>query len=103
MPKQKDLKRLVRSRMQKTGESYTTSRTQLLRRVSPSAGPPPDCAGLAGMSDKAVREKTGRTWPEWVAVLDRRGAATMPHPEIARIIHEDCGLPGWWAQTVTVG
>ena len=26
MPKQKDLKRLVRARMQKTGESYTTAR-----------------------------------------------------------------------------
>ena len=26
MPKQKDLKRVVRSRMQKTGESYTAAR-----------------------------------------------------------------------------
>ena len=32
MPKNKDLKRLTRSRMQKTGESYTTARSQLLKK-----------------------------------------------------------------------
>jgi uncharacterized protein YndB with AHSA1/START domain len=32
MPKNKDLKRLVRTRMQKTGESYTTARAQLLKK-----------------------------------------------------------------------
>jgi hypothetical protein len=32
MPRDKDLKRLVRSRMQKTGEAYTTARSNLLTR-----------------------------------------------------------------------
>src|SRR3954467_11720027 len=32
MPKQKDLKRLVRARMQKTGEAYTAARAQVLRK-----------------------------------------------------------------------
>ena len=32
MPRNKDLKRLVRTRMQKTGESYTTARAQLLKK-----------------------------------------------------------------------
>ena len=31
MPTQKDLKRLVRSRMKKTGEAYTAARLQLLK------------------------------------------------------------------------
>jgi hypothetical protein len=36
MPKDKDLKRLVRDRMRKTGEAYTTARSRLLRRSIPS-------------------------------------------------------------------
>ena len=31
MPRQKDLKRLVRTRMRKTGEAYTAARAQILR------------------------------------------------------------------------
>ena len=31
MPTNKDFKRLVRSRMEKTGESYTSARAQLLK------------------------------------------------------------------------
>jgi hypothetical protein len=31
MTKQKDLKRVVRARMQKTGESYTTARLHLVK------------------------------------------------------------------------
>ena len=31
MPTQKDLKRLVRSRMKKTGEAYTAARLQLVK------------------------------------------------------------------------
>ena len=106
MPKNKDLKQLTRTRMRKTGESYTTARAQLLKKKkNPSAAPsaPRDYAALAGMSDEAVRAKTGCTWERWVRTLDRLGAASMPHREIAATIHEKFGTPGWWAQTVTVG
>lgn len=108
MPKQKDLKRLVRERMQKTGEAYTAARARVLEKrpgaQKPPASPPgPDLAALGGMSDDAVAKKTGRTWKEWVAVLDRAGAATRPHAEIATLLHAEHGLPGWWAQMVTVG
>jgi len=98
MPKQKDLKRLVRSRMQKTGEAYTAARLQVLRKASPA----PDLAGLAGMSDSAVSEKTGRTWKDWVKTLDAAGAAGMPHREIAKHV-ASLGTPSWWTQMVTVG
>ena len=55
------------------------------------------------MSDEAVEAKTGRDWKSWVDTLDKVGAATMPHPEIAQMMHEKWGVPGWWAQMVTVG
>jgi hypothetical protein len=98
MPRQKDLKRLVRSRMQKTGEAYTAARLRILKQASP----PPDVARLAGMSDSAVSSKTGRTWAEWVRILDAAGAAAMPHREIAKHV-ASLGTPSWWTQMVTVG
>ncbi len=106
MPMNKDLKRLARSRMQKTGESYATARAQLLRkkdRPDPTVVPESEFAGLAGMGDAAVRAKTGRTWKQWVRVLDAVDAAKMPHRDIALHLHEKHGVPGWWAQMVTVG
>ncbi len=109
MPIQKDLKRLVRARMQKTGESYTAARASLLKKKLPAGSkalpplPRGDLAALGGMSDAAVAKKTGRTWKQWVTELDRAGAAALPHPKIARLLHESHGLPGWWAQMVTVG
>jgi hypothetical protein len=76
MPNDRDLKRLARSRMKKTGESYTTARAQLVKKSQQGL------AERAGMSDKVLREKTGRTWEEWVRILDMRGApwstATSP-------------------------
>ena len=35
MPTQKDFKRLVRSRMKKTGEAYTAARLQILNKNEP--------------------------------------------------------------------
>lgn len=103
MPRNKDLKRLIRSRMQKTGESYTAARAQLLEKRNPSRTPPPDLAALAGMSDEAVRAKTGCAWDKWVRVLDAVDASSMPHREIARYVREQFDVSAWWAQTVTVG
>ncbi len=118
MPKQKDLKRLTRARMQKTGESYTAARAKLLAKkarrsarredVTPQPAPPapaaaPDYAALAGMSDETVKAKTGCGWERWVAALDAKGAASWSHGEIAEYVHEKYKIPGWWAQTVTVG
>lgn len=98
MPKQKDLKRLVRSRMEKTGEAYTAARAQLLKKNEPAA----NYAELGGMSDASVRKATGRTWAQWVGVLDRAGAAEKPHRDIAKHLFS-LGVPSWWSQMVTVG
>jgi uncharacterized protein YndB with AHSA1/START domain len=141
MPTQKDFKRLVRRRMQKTGESYTTARAQLLktrpvrpsgrsarapsraRGSAPARAPaatlapgvietvasapakvsPAGYAAIAGMSDAAVKAKTGCTWERWVKALDHHEAHTWSHRQITDFIYEKYKVDGWWAQMVTVG
>lgn len=105
MPKNKDLKRIIRTRMKKTGESYTTARAHLSRRQNSTAATVPEgrYADIADMSDASVRAKTGRTWKQWTRVLDAVDAVDMPHRYIARYLQDEHELPAWWAQTVTVG
>ena len=99
MPRQKDLKRVVRARMQKTGESYTTARLHLVKK---NAEPEPDYAALADMSDESIQKNTGRSWREWVTLLDGEKSTEKPHREIAQYV-SSLGIPGWWSQAVTVG
>jgi hypothetical protein len=105
MPHDKDRKRIIRSRMKKTGESYTSARANVLTksRPKPSAAPAIDYAARAGMTDAKISEKTGRTWPAWAHALDGDGAASMAHRDIAALVHEKYQVGDWWAQTVTVG
>ena len=117
MPREKDLKRLVRARMKKTGEAYTAARAQILQKPrrrttakrpvsvprAVATPPQPDYAKLGGMSDAVVQEKTGRTWKEWVTTLDKHGAGEMAHGDIAAIVNGTYNVPGWWTQMVTVG
>ena len=111
MPTNKDFKRVVRARMRKTGEAYTAARAQLLsKRHAPTPAPAPtplatgaDYATLAGRSDAALKANTGCTWERWVKALDRVAAHTWPHRRIAEYVSEKYKVPGWWAQTVTVG
>jgi hypothetical protein len=101
MPKQKDLKRLIRVRMQKTGEAYTAARLQVLQKPEFNADPA-DLAKRAGMSDASIAKATGRGWAEWVKRLDRAGAVSKPHREIVAHV-SSLGVSDWWAQGVTVG
>jgi len=126
MTTQKDFKRLVRGRMQKTGESYTAARATLLAQRAPrsapvsetngrkpitaikaelngAAPPPADLARLAGMSDEAIKTNTGCTWEKWVWALDQVNAHNWPHGEIARYVREKYKVRDWWTQAVTVG
>lgn len=113
MPRNKDLKRLVRARMRKTGEAYTAARAQIVQKThrrSPNATPVArpaaaagDFASLAGMSDEAVKQHTGCTWDRWVRALDHHGAVEMAHREIVTLVSTKYKVPDWWSQMVTVG
>ena len=110
MTKQKDLKRIVRARMQKTGESYTSARAAIVARrgakkpAGKYAAPRKDWPKLAGMSDEKVKAATGCTWERWVTALDSARADELPHREIARLIRKKWPkVSDWWCQMVTVG
>ena len=100
MTRQKSFKRLVRLRMEKTGESYTAARAMLLAAEGSAAVEGPRLA----TSDAVIREKTGRGWEEWFDLLDEWGAADLPHKEIARRVAAELGIESlaWHAQAITV-
>jgi hypothetical protein len=102
MPIQKDLKKIVRTRMEKTGEAYTTARLHVVSKKREPEPPPPNYAEIAGMSDAALVKNTGRNWAEWVSILDAVAAHEKPHGEIAKYV-SSLGCPDWWSQSVTVG
>lgn len=58
---------------------------------------------FGGISSAAVAKATGRTWAEWLALLDKAGAKKMSHREIAAWLHTRHKVPQWWAQMVAVG
>jgi hypothetical protein len=131
MTKQKSFKSRVRARMDKTSESYTAARRQLLAKSTPDPDAPADQAvpvapaeqvapvgpeapvepaapvadapgARRPYSDEVIRANTGHGWDEWFMLLDEWGAAERPHTEIARWVHQEHGVGGWWAQGVTV-
>src|SRR6185503_18256288 len=103
MPTNRDFKRLVRARMEKTGEAYTTARAQLLQKNSgppsrkapkPAAAPSVSYANLGGKSDAVIKTNTGHTWEEWVQILDHVNAHEWAHGRIAEFVVEQHGVPG---------
>jgi hypothetical protein len=99
MTEHKSFKRLVRARMAKTGESYTAARAMLLRaETSNGSGAP-----TLKTSDEKIRQRTGRGWEEWFAMLDEWGAAERTHREIARWLSGQMGVHplAWNAQAIT--
>jgi uncharacterized protein YndB with AHSA1/START domain len=98
MTKHKSFKRLVRTRMEKTGESYTAARASLLAAEEPKASR----ERVLATSDHAIRARTGRGWEEWFDLLDEWGAPERSHREIARRIAELQGIRplAWNAQAV---
>lgn len=56
-----------------------------------------------GMSTEAVKKATGKSWAEWLKVLDMIDATKMTHKEIAAWIYGKKLATGWWSQMVTVG
>ena len=124
MTTDKALKADIRARMQKTGERYTAARRVVLgehRDTHPGSATPDTTPELApdepaqtthvrpfrvaepSHSDAAVLRATGKSWDEWLDVLDAWGAQQRNHTSIARYVNQEHGIDGWWAQSVTVG
>jgi len=99
MTVQKSFKRLVRARMEKTGQSYTAARASLLAadRTTPTAGP------ALAVSDAVIRERTGCGWEQWFDLLDAWGATDRPAKEIRRWLREEHGVESWGSQAVAIG
>lgn len=55
----------------------------------------------ARISDESVKEKTGRDWNGWFALLDQAGATKMTHKEIVAVLAAESVSP-WWQQMITV-
>jgi hypothetical protein len=120
MTQQKKLKKAIRARSEKTGESYTAARRQVLSArakkaaatapptvpeppVEPTVPTPPPAGSSRGqVSDEASRKKTGHGLDHWFAVLDAFGAATKGHTAAAAHLYNDHGVPGWYSQGITV-
>ena len=55
------------------------------------------------IADESLHAATGRTWDEWEALLDARGAAELSHGRIVALLADGLVDSGWWRQAVAVG
>jgi hypothetical protein len=99
MTTQRSFKRLVRARMEKTGESYTAARAMLLGADEPEEASAPR---ILATSDENILRRTGRGWEEWFDLLDEWGAAERTHRETARWVaqQQDAHPLAWNVQAV---
>lgn len=99
MTKQETFKRRVRERMLKTGERYGAARRALLK---PHGSTRREWVAQPEHSDAVIVEKTGRGWDDWVDLIDAGPGREAGHTAIAAWVNTVHGIPGWWAQNVTV-
>lgn len=59
---------------------------------------------LGKISTEAVEKATGKSWDEWIEIIDKEGGEKLTHKEIARLLYDKKYIEnGWWCQQVTVG
>lgn len=114
MTLQKKLKKAIRTRSQKTGESYTAARRQVLlardtplvpvvpEEVAPPPAPRPVPPAKGAVTEESALKKTGHGLDHWFAVLDAFGAVAKGHTATAAYLNKKQGVPGWYAQGITV-
>lgn len=98
MTRQRSFKRLVRTRMEKTGESYTAARATLLAAEEAKPGERPALT----ISEEAIVNRTGHGWEHWFDLLDDWGGTEHSHPEIVKWLTAEHEVGGWNAQSITV-
>jgi len=117
MTQQKKLKKAIRARARKTGESYTAAGRPVLQAgrnapavLRPQASARADAALTASRppktrarnSEAGVIQKTGHGYDHWFAVLDAFGAPARGHTASAAHLFKDHGVPSWHCQMITV-
>ncbi len=56
----------------------------------------------AGISNEAVKARTGRPWPEWFAMLDEADGVKLGHKGIVAFLGEHRRVGPWWRQMIAV-
>lgn len=130
MTRARTTKSLIRARMAKTGERYTTARRHVLAAATAAPGTPampgvrpaaaltssvpapgdgavrastrPAADARGAVSEARVVERTGHDLAYWFRLLDAFGAAAKGHTASARFLRTDHGVDGWYSQAITV-
>jgi hypothetical protein len=55
-----------------------------------------------GVNSDAVARRTGKSWPQWFALLDAAGAGDLDHKGIVAVLAQRHGVGPWWQQMITV-
>jgi uncharacterized protein YndB with AHSA1/START domain len=58
---------------------------------------------IGRVSSASVEKATGKSWDQWVALLDKVGARSWTHQEIVAFLKKKHKLGPWWQQGVTLG
>lgn len=115
MTQARKLKKQIRARARKTGESYTAARRQVLKQKAPRMAPAAPFAAATKQApvetsipeslrkgEARLVQRTGHGFGHWFSVLDAFGAAEKGHTASARHVADDHGVDGWYAQQITV-
>jgi hypothetical protein len=54
------------------------------------------------LNAQGIQAKTGKTYPDWFALLDAAGARKMTYKEIFAFLRSQHRLGRWWAQKLTI-
>lgn len=106
----KKLKRSIRERTKRTGESYAAARRQVLAKVKAKRAESSAAAASKARSRPATGtvseakcvEKTGYGFDHWFALLDKFGAPKKGHTAAARHLREEHNVSPWYCQAITV-
>ena len=114
MTRARALKSVIRARISQDRRALhhrAPSRARRPLRAGPPCGsraspevpsPAPPVVAKGSVSDATSRAKTGHGLDHWFAVLDAFGAVERGHTAAARHLYETHGVPGWYAQGITV-
>jgi hypothetical protein len=57
---------------------------------------------VAKASDEKILEKTGKSWKQWLRILDNLDIATNGHRFASMTLYHEHSLSPWWCQAVTI-